>query len=47
MTCSICNGLLALLGVLGNLAHFRCNGCGHESHTDAAEIDPLAHADCD
>lgn len=30
MNCSICYGVLYLLGQLGNLKHFRCRNCGHE-----------------
>lgn len=39
MKCRICNGLLALPGVLGTLAHFRCIGCGMDSHVEAATVE--------
>lgn len=28
MTCRLCGGVLALLGVLGRLAWYRCRDCG-------------------
>ena len=28
MVCSICGGVLALLGQLRKLVHFRCTNCG-------------------
>ena len=30
--CSICNGVLLLLGVLGNMRHLECNNCGAHFH---------------
>ena len=39
MKCRICNGLLALLGVLGTLAHFRCICCGASATADATTIE--------
>ena len=30
MICEQCQGDLVILGVLGNLAHFRCRHCGAE-----------------
>lgn len=39
MTCSACNGLLALLGALGKFAHFRCTCCGMDSHVEAATVE--------
>jgi hypothetical protein len=28
MTCFICNGVLEILGTMGNLVHYRCSCCG-------------------
>lgn len=43
ITCPMCEKEGAnLLGVLGNLAHFRCVYCGLEFHTDAEFILDLA-----
>lgn len=30
MICQLCGGVLVLLGLLGNLAWFRCRQCGME-----------------
>jgi len=38
MTCDICGGLLALLGVLGRLAHLRCIQCGMGHSCPASDI---------
>lgn len=32
MLCNVCNGELAILGVLGRMVHFRCIDCGLECH---------------
>lgn len=44
MDCPACGGQLALLGQLGQLVHFRCTGCGLDSHEDAAKV-PLIEDD--
>ena len=28
--CEFCGGVLCLLGLLGHMAHFRCQNCGME-----------------
>jgi len=32
-----CGGILVFLGVLGNLAHYRCRDCGAEFSSQADE----------
>lgn len=39
MSCSLCGGVLALLGCLGKLAWFRCIQCGMQCSHDAAVLD--------
>lgn len=38
MECVVCGGDLALLGVLGNLAHLRCINCGAPQSMSANEL---------
>jgi len=39
MFCSLCGGILCLLGRLGNLCWFRCRNCGMDCHRSADECD--------
>jgi len=41
--CPICEGTGGLMGILGNLAHFRCIGCGMEfSHNlDMSKVNKI------
>ena len=43
--CSICDGELPLLGVLGHLTHLRCRNCGAAASIEKAET-PMAEASC-
>jgi hypothetical protein len=40
LTCDACGGDLGLLGVLGNLAHFRCRDCGLDCSTTVIHYEP-------
>ena len=37
LQCSICNGTLNLLGVLGSREHYNCQNCGAESSWDMSK----------
>lgn len=39
LCCSMCDGPLMLLGVLGSLAHFRCQNCGWQESKPASEVE--------
>ena len=34
--CSLCGGLLGIMGVLGTTEHFQCRNCGEFEHRPAA-----------
>lgn len=38
MNCDLCGAPLALLGVLGKLAHVRCVGCGMQFSQDLEDM---------
>jgi hypothetical protein len=42
--CPICDGPLYLIGVLGNLVHFRCRDCGMDCSEPASEHQELIEA---
>ena len=43
--CPVCPGIGIPLGMLGNLAHFRCESCGMEFHKDATALDDFQDED--
>ncbi len=55
LTCPICGGPNEILGMLGNVYHFRCRNCGAQSHrvadentvAEVASTSTMKMAECD
>jgi hypothetical protein len=41
--CVDCHGVLVLLGILGDLAWFRCRDCGLDQSITSAQLEDLAN----